>query len=365
MSKTSEFIYLSYPGPGDVGAAPTVVEEAELAFGFIDDELKARGLSLANVVKVRLWYSGLQDFPDMNSVRDPLYRRTFANSSWPASSGFVTGGRGGPSPRFEIEVIAHPTQRGRSTEAAIRQWGDVTPPFSHANSTGSVVFLSGQGGYKADGSLSSPDPVIQSIEALKAVAGILAAEDLEVADVIGITVFTAPDATARLTAVEAEVAKFIAANGATDVPMVVTWLDVDELAFPGMNVEIDVFAIPGSSSSSRIVATRGEGTNATTVVSGESLVLGNSAAVGDSDSVMHDLIDAAAARLVESLDEVGLADEADSLVTIWYSPASERQAAVDAAAEIFPASSNVSVQPLPAHADAKSVLIEVVSSING
>lgn len=377
MSTPEPFVYLAYPGTGGhLGHFATVALEAEAAFRQVDSQLSARGLDLSKIVKMRLWYTGLQDFPDMNGVRDPLFRRTFPHESWPASSGFVTGGRGGATPRFEAEVIAHPEQHGHSTDAAIQQWGDVRPPYSHANTAGPLVFLSGQGGYLPGGTLVHAEPREQTIGALSALDGVLGAEGLTAADVVRMVVYTAPAATARLEDVAAEIDAHLHAHGISEHPPT-SFIEAGELAFPGMIVEIEVMAVRDAAATPPITAHRrlaggtpsgadGGVDAAADAVRVDSVVLATATAARASSTVAAsaaDLLAAAVERLDACRADLGSTPELGSLVTVWFSPPSERAAVTDAALALFPDTAALSVQPMPARQGVPRVVVELVSSV--
>src|SRR5262245_14377210 len=108
-------------GDGELAAVANTTDEATRVFAAIEASLRESNLELRDVTKIRLFYAVHSDFPEMNKVRDPLFRSRFPNESFPSSTGVITGGRG-KRPNFELEVIAHAGKRAFNADGLVTEW---------------------------------------------------------------------------------------------------------------------------------------------------------------------------------------------------------------------------------------------------
>jgi enamine deaminase RidA (YjgF/YER057c/UK114 family) len=298
-----------------------VVAETTASFAAVSEALDAAGLSMRDLVKIRLLYTERSDFPQMNSVRNPLFRSIFTDDDFPSATGVCTGGsgEGGSSPRFELEVIAAPQKQVRYADEVVRRFGDVTPPYAHVNVANGAAFLSGQGAFDTDGVFRASGPVEEATKALATFQHSLARADRSIEDVIAVTTYLKLSVMTPLEvdAVLAKVRDFVATLG-SPVPTV-TCVGVDDLAFEGMTVEIEVIAgAPGGDRvTSTLVPARWAGgslAGGSTALRSGGLVVG-SASAGSARE--------AADVLARAVSEVG-GISPGALLTAWYTPDLER-----------------------------------------
>lgn len=342
--------------PGDVRA------EAIGCFAMVEERLRALGLEFTDIVKTRLLYTEREDFPEMNSVRDPLYRGRFAPGGFPSATGLVTGGRDGAVPRFEMEVIA---RRGRTplmADGVVRRWGDVSPPFTHANVAGDAVFLSGQGPWNEAGELLGTTTAEQVTATLGTVVPILAAAGRTMADVVSMTAYLTPAGMRSADPATGALLEFLEAHGLDAAPPILTVLPVDDLAFPGMEVEIEVIAGPpgrrgvrmGSAAPTRSPVGLLPAVASAAAV-GDLLLAGAGevSASGDAQEAAECARDALA-RVEDALVDIGHRPSELGLVSVWFSPRQARAEVLEAVSGITAGwgAPIVSAVPMPAGAGA-------------
>jgi len=117
--------------------------------------------------------------------------------------------------------------------------GVAAPPFySHgveASTAGRMLFISGQVGVRADGSVGA-DVAEQAAIAAENLKGVLAAADMDTADIAKLTIYLTE---------EASLATFApgAASLLTNPPAAATLLVVKALAAPNLLIEIEAIAV--------------------------------------------------------------------------------------------------------------------------
>jgi enamine deaminase RidA (YjgF/YER057c/UK114 family) len=324
--------------------------EAQRVFSDLEQDLAEYGLSLADVVKLRFFYTSLADFPDMNQVREPLFRARFAHGQFPSSTGVITGGRGGTQPRFELEVIAHAGKVAFNAPGVIEEWEGVRPPFSHANIAGGLIFISGQGAYNDDGGLLSDDPTEQASASLGVLTKILAQAGCDTADVLSLTAYLTPIALKSRSAIEAQLGQYL--TGAA----IATVIPVTGLAFPGMEVEIEVCARAKAAPGQTPFATASHDAGAARAIRYGGLLLARGG--GEGQASVAACLKCAFDDLDAAMAGVGAVRKNAGTTTIGFAPAADRSAVGDFAADI----GNVTLAPLPEGAE-PSVIVEILGEI--
>jgi enamine deaminase RidA (YjgF/YER057c/UK114 family) len=306
--------------------AEDVPGEARASFAAVDEALAAEGLTFRDIVKTRLLYSVREDFPEMNSVRDPLYRSVFTSDDFPAATGVITGGRGSSSPRFELEVIAAPGKAVTNSDGVVRRFGEVIPPFSHLNEASGIAFMSGQGAFDLDAVFRAGSAGEEAAKALATFDATLPDAGRTPADIVALTVYLTPPAAsgAAYDEVMAVVAAYVGrAGGAAPV---ITCVGVLDLAFEGMTVEIEAVAGPPGAEH-RVAAGPAAPSGLGPLPLGSSAVQAGGVVVATATSAT---VSAAAAALAASVQEVGGLTGAP-LVTVWHTHEQDGVAAVQAA----------------------------------
>jgi enamine deaminase RidA (YjgF/YER057c/UK114 family) len=299
-----------------------VAEESRASFAAVDAALGARGMTFQDIVRMRLLYTGRTDFAEMNSVREPLFRSIFADGGFPSSVGFITGGRGGSSPRFEVEVVACRGKRTAFSPKAVRLFGGVQPPFVHVTEAGGVAFVSGQTAFEPDGTYVARSPGDQARKVLATIEPILAEVDRSVEDVLAVSLFLGPDARGPGFAdVRRALEQFLAEVG--DPAPTVTCVGVEALIFEGMSVGVE--AVAGAPAGVRTTAMGAIGPppdltplspRVSAARSGD-LVTASVTVAADEPLVA---IGRAAASLAEAIAEVTSVVAPGALVTGWFAP---------------------------------------------
>ena len=339
--------------------ADDVAGESRGALAAVTQRLAQRGLSLADVAKMRMLYTEPSDYVEMNTVRDPLFRETFRDDDFPCATGVITGGRGGASPRVEFEVVACDRRVAANSSQVIRQFGDMVPPFVHLNDAGGVALVSGQGGFDLQGRLVGATPAEQARAAFATMAPILAEGGRTLADVAAVTAYVVPAACrgADGAAIFAELRRFV--DGLGDPAPLVTCLGVRDLAFAGMLVEVDVVAGPPGAARA---AHPGSGVTALGAVTRASarttcgpLVLASVTGRDAEDGAAA--IAVAVAELAVALEGVELAPGA--LLTAWHDAGVERDALEAAVAARWPAAQRT-VAPMQVHDGRRAVTLELM-----
>lgn len=316
--------------------------EAEQVFAEIDRTLQARGLGFCDLVKTRLFYTLRADYPQMNQVRDPLFRTRFSAGDFPAATGLVTGGRGA-RPHFEIEVIAHAGKRAFNADGVIKEWSGVRPPFTHGNVAGGILFISGQGAFNDNGTLTTTDPVAQAADTLPVLTKILEGAGSKPEDVLSLTAYLTPPAMAGVGTIRNELVRYLdkSKGGA---PPILTVIPVSELAFPGMEVEIEFCArAPQAGSSSSQSRTQVSGPAQATRCGG--LLLARSEAQGGGS--LASCFDQAVAEMQSALSGVDAAVADIEMLTVWFSPQAARSELEAVAPRAIAAGAGLTLAPMP------------------
>jgi enamine deaminase RidA (YjgF/YER057c/UK114 family) len=330
-------------------AADDVGTESALSFAALEATLEAAGGRFEDIARTRLLYTSADDYQAMSAVRAPLFHERFADMGYPAAAGFVTGGRGGGPPRFEIEVIAHPHRRTANSPAVVHRFGGVVPPFAHANEAGGIVFVSGQTAFNLDGSFPHRSATEQAEKVLGTLEPILSEFARSLSDLIGLTIFIAPSVSpADFVGVEGCVRGFLADCGATPV---ITWLGIQALIFPGAVLGME--AVAGSHDE----AVKAPEANATRC--GE-LILASATAGGP----VAQAVTQAVGDLDRAIAQTGARPQPGGLVTAWFA-AGEREEVLelvrDALHDLVPAPT-ISAAPMRAIAGDETVTIELFAA---
>jgi 2-iminobutanoate/2-iminopropanoate deaminase len=339
-----EFLSVACPGA-------TVTEETTATFAAVEQHLRSRGLGLADVLRTRLLYTARADYPEMGQVREPLFRDVFSDGGYPAAAGFATGGRGGASPRFELEIVAARPKTVRNSPQVIRAFAGVEPPFSHATAADGVIFVSGQTAFELDGSFPDRTPGEQARKVLGTLAPIVAEFGATVGDVIALTVFVdAGVDDAAFADIQQAIVAFTDSAGAH--PPVVTCVDVTELVFPGAQVGMEAVAVmPGTD------VLRSSGRCRLAAVDSFFAASASSPAGASAGSAF----DAAARELGLAIQETGIEPAAGALVTVWYT--GDARAAAQASARRVLASqlpdAQLTLVPLQPRTGAPAVIFEI------
>jgi enamine deaminase RidA (YjgF/YER057c/UK114 family) len=325
----ADFTFLKVAESGD-----DVVAEARATFAAASDALEAAGLTLRDLVKVRLLYTDRSDFPQMNSVRDPLYRSIFVDDDFPSATGVCTGGTHSAAlPRFEMEVIAAPGKEVGYAEEVVRRFGEVNSPYAHVNVAAGAAFLSGQTAFDTDGVFRASGPVEEAEKALATFGYSLAQVGRRVEDIVAVTTYLKLSAMTddEIGGVLARVGEFVSGL-ATPAP-VVTCVGVDDLAFEGMTIEIEAIAgMPGASTGARASGVLPARWSGGLLAGGSTAVCSGGLVVG---SATAESAEEAGRALGQSVAEVG-GTMPGALLTAWYSPQSVRETVARQAAEALP-----------------------------
>jgi enamine deaminase RidA (YjgF/YER057c/UK114 family) len=224
------------PGEGAEAATRTVYEG-------LRPGLERQGMSLADVVRTRLFFSSRDSFRGVTAARAPLFEELFADGEYPSTGGFVAAGGEG-RPAFEVDAVAFPGRRAVEG-ASVGEPGAPRPPVADVNLAGEVAFLSGRTAAVEDG--VEVDPGAQARAVLEATATALAGVGTAPERILALTVFVAERAAgAGFAAVEAEIESFLRDHPGP--PPAIVRLGAEALVFPGRTVGFDaVAALPGAS----------------------------------------------------------------------------------------------------------------------
>ena len=229
------FVRASQPGRD-------VATEARSSFETIRTSLEGQGLSLSDILKTRLHYASREVWADLNAVREPLYRATFLDRGFPASTGLITGGRAG-GPRLEIEVVA---ARGKSTmnvDNVARIFGGRTTSFSHLGEAHGVAFLTGQSAFDDAGGFEVSSFGDEARKTLASLDEVLRASGRTAADIISLGTFLAPRA-ASVSAYDEIMGEVSSYLSQPYRPTVVVSVGVQDLVWEEMSIEIEATAGP-------------------------------------------------------------------------------------------------------------------------
>jgi 2-iminobutanoate/2-iminopropanoate deaminase len=343
IPSTPGFAFLNLRAdPAALGPDATTTDEAQAIFDEIEASLAGRGLGIEDLVKLRFLYTSRSDFPEMNAARDPLFRSRFKTLNFPASTGVVTGGRGGVRPRLEMEVIASSGRQAFCVEGIVQEWAGVRPPFSHGTTAQEILFVSGQGPYDADGGLLTDDAVGQIEHTLDVLERVLAGGGAAPSDILGTVIYLKPAAMAERDQIRSMVMEFAQAGQASAKPLIV--VPVEDLAFPGLHIEIDLFARNPRAASSSAKYVGAATASALSARQGDFVF-----ATATGEDVASALLSLAEAKAgVEAADAKGI-------TTIWIGSAA--QADIDPGTAV----DGIIVQPQAAGGD-DPVIIEFVGS---
>jgi enamine deaminase RidA (YjgF/YER057c/UK114 family) len=343
MSIASQFVFVAdRVDPAELGDAPTTTAEAELVFAALERTLRDAGLAFRDVVKTRLFYAFRSDYPEMNQVRGPLFRSRFADGGFPAATGVITGGRDGARPQFELEVIAHANRRAFNAPGVIQEWNGVRPPFSHAVIAGDVLFVSGQGAFDDKGELAAPDPIGQTIATLPVLTKILEAAGCDRGDILSLTAYLTPPAQVHVDQVAAEIETYLRDNGRGEPP-IVTIISVNELAFPGMEVEIELCA--RAPQDDRSASTRTATAGPAKATRHKSFLYGRSEVRQGSDP--ESCFDRSWSALREALGGLDARPSDIRMMTVWFSPMRDRARLEAIAKQALAPGVGLTLAPMP------------------
>ena len=356
MRSDPEFLFVAdRADPAELGNASTTIAESEEVFAELERTLRKGGLEFHDIVKTRLFYTVRSDYPEMNQVRDPLFRSRFSTGNFPAATGVITGGRGGARPHFELEVIAHPAKRALNAPGVIQEWKGVRPPFSHANIAGGVLFVSGQGAFNDKGALTATDPLAQAIATLPVLTKILEAADCECDDILCLTVYLTPPATLQRDAVVAAISAYLGQIKHGEPP-IFTVIAVNELAFPGMEVEIELCArAPQAGVVSRGKSTKSIATGPAQATRHESFLFARSEVRRDDKSAV--CFDQSFSALCTALGGVDAGPANMRMMTVWFSPAADRNQLEHLAEQVIGPDVALTLAPMP-DSEIYTVIIE-------
>jgi enamine deaminase RidA (YjgF/YER057c/UK114 family) len=330
-------------------AADDVRSESALSFAAVAAALEAAGGRFEDIARTRLLYTSADDYQAMSAVRAPLFRERLADVGYPAASGFVTGGRGGGSPRFEIEVIAHPQRRTANSPAVVHRFGDVVPPFAHANEAGGIVFVSGQTAFNLDGTFPQRTATEQAEKVLGTLEPILSEFARSLSDLIGLTIFIAPSVSpADFVEVEGCVRRFLADCGARPV---VTWLGIQALIFPG--------AVLGMEAVAGFHAAAVKAPDGNAARCGELIVASATAGGPVAQAVTQ-----AADDLGRAIAQTGARPQRGGLVTAWFARGGREEVLKlvrDALGDLVP-DPTISVAPMRAITSDETIMIELYAA---
>lgn len=361
MHRASQFLFVAdRVDPAELGDAPITSAEAERVFAALERTLQKNQLEFRDVVKTRLFYALRSDYPEMNQVRGPLFRSRFSDGGFPAATGTITGGRGGVRPHFELEVIAHPDKRAFNATGVIQEWNGVRPPFSHANIAGGVLFVSGQGAFNDKGELATADPIGQTVATLPVLSKILDVAGCERDDILTLTAYLTPPAIAHREAVVAEIEAYLRPRSQGALP-IFTVIAVKELAFPGMEVEIELCArTPQANGSSRGASTKTVATGPAQATCHEGILFARSEVGRNKDlKACFDLSLSALRTALAGLD-TGMPDI--KMITVWFSPARDRAQIERLAKQAFSPDVGLTLAPMP-DSETGTVILEAFGSV--
>lgn len=340
-------------------APDLVVDEVRAVFARAMADFEAAGLTLSNLVKVRFFYTELTDAAAMNQVRNEVYPLELRDGVWPASTGVVTGGRGGSAPRFECQLIAGSTNRAHRSTEVVAVWGESAPKFSHAHESDGLVFISGQGAYRVDGTLLGSDARTQTEGALATFARILAAAGLGTSDLVTVTAYLKPSITPEVELVAELIDEYCRKHA---IAPVVLMVPVRELAY-GMNIEIEAVAARAEptfgaiSRPSGVFAAHPRSSGAArvrdTVFAGWSGVLGA--------GTVSDALSGGLEELRARTSALGLEGEPRRLFTIWYSDDLERGAVESSADASLGPTDRCTIVPMPTQNDRSALTVEMIA----
>lgn len=220
--------------PGD-GCAERVFDELEHALG-------RDGWGIGEILKMRIFYSGQDQYPGFSAARTERFREAFADGSYPATTGVVTGHRP-DGPGIEIEVMASRPRRTANSDRVYRTFPNTTTPpaFVHLADRGDLAVLSGQTGFDSTGAHISPDAREQARASVENLAAVLSDSGWDGSSLPKVTVYVTDPAWCDPALEEARAfAAHTTRAGEADVAVVV----VDELFKPGVFVEIEAVAVP-------------------------------------------------------------------------------------------------------------------------
>lgn len=297
--------------PAQLDDTATTATEAGQVFAALERELRRSGLEFHDILRTRLLYATRADYPEMNEVRDPLFRARFPKGDFPAASGVVTGGLGGVRPNFDLEVIAHPGKRALNAIGVIQEWSGVRPPFTHANIAGGVLFASGQGPYDDSGGLAAADPIGQTVVALGALDKVLQAAGRSCSDILCLTAYLSPRAILDKDPIVAEIEAFIR-KADDDVPPIINVIGVAQLFKPGMEIAMELCARASPANPATFISA-----DSAQATRHERFLIARSEATGkDKPTASFDI---AFANLRDALDGVDAKPHDIGLLTVWFS----------------------------------------------
>ena len=233
----SEIVFVKVAQEG-----PDVAAEARASFAAADKALAKHGLSLKNVFKTRLHYTTRQVWADLYHVREPLYAATFLDGGFPASTGLITGGRGGASPVLEIELTAAAGKSVLDDENVAHVFGGRTTSFSHLGEANGIAFLTGQSAFDAKGNITVSSFAEEAEQTLVSIEAVLKKSGRSIADIVSLGVFLGPPAAAAYAEVRAAIDRFIQRGGGQ--PPAIACVGIEGLVWEGMSIEIDTVAGP-------------------------------------------------------------------------------------------------------------------------
>jgi len=354
-STRPQFITAALPPGTEVAGG--IQEEAERLFAALEADLEGRGLTFHDVVALRYFYTERSDYLEMNDVRAGFFRPRFRDHAYPVSTGVVTGGRGGATPRLELEVLAAPGKQVTNSDRVYRTFRGATEPpaFVHAGRIAGLLLLSGQVGFDLDLKLVDPGPTGQAVRALENLEHVIQDCGRGPGDVLGYTVYlTRPEDRAE---VEAVVDAFAKRRYADDRRPVITYVYVGELFMPGVLVEVDAIAADGEpvtvvpsgapDAAGARAARAGRWARADGVARGE-----------EPDRLVAQAADALAANLAE----VGAGLDDVVRVTAWFSPAGAREAVESALAARFGDAARMAV-PSPTGDGGATLQLEALADL--
>lgn len=228
-----------------VVGAPPGDDCAERVFDELDRALAGDGWAIGDILKMRIFYSGQDQYPGFSAARTERFRGAFAGGSFPATTGVVTGTRP-DGPGIEIEVMASRQRRTANSDRVYRTFPNTsTPPaFVHLAERGDLAVLSGQTGFDSAGAHISSDVREQARTAADNLSAVLSDSGWGGSSLLKVTVYVT-DPTFCDPALE--VARAFAARTGGDRRADVALIVVDELFKPGVFVEVEAVAVPESS----------------------------------------------------------------------------------------------------------------------
>jgi len=312
------FVFLSKRADtAQLDSAANTTTESALVFASVERDLQSAGLEFHDILRTRLLYTSRDDYPEMNVVRDPLFRARFPKGDFPAASGFVTGGQGGVRPNFDLEVIAHPSKRAFNANGVIQEWSGVRPPFTHANIAGDVLFAAGQGPYNEAGGLAADDPIGQAVITLGVLDKVLKAGGCSRSDILCLTAYISPRAALEKRAILVEIDAFIG-NSGHGAASIINVIVVHQLFKPGMEVAMELAA--RTSPTNPLTCRPSKAARATrykTYLAASSEIEGPEG--------LPALFNSALADLRTSLNGVGAKLQDIGLLTLWFSSGHDRR----------------------------------------